>query len=568
MCTGKIHFEGRQGTCWLIAPTRVITAGHCVGPTGSDVIVNLNGIEVPGVVLDCDQALDAAVVEIPQVADLTPLLVCTRPNNTTEAEWNAFGYPGVLDGLVHGLTLGGRIRNFRAGRNDDGDALQLQCDEGGLPHLDHHDEIGDPAQVFSGMSGAAVRVGGDGGPVVGLWLQSPTVLHGVAILVSPMESIVDRFRESLTGVQIRPWDEQPFLDIRLLENGTCRIAAHPFLKDIASAWNVGSGRLKIACDVPRGAAPALQTALLRLIVHAPNITALEFSSHADWQTAAVQAAKSGMPLDNFVAATVVNLLPWSALTASVPPLAMTTERTMEDVARAIHESCDRWILAKLASKIDSVLAEEHTQDLIRFQIAEDLREPMGELWNSWKLMLARDAAILRNFLTLMLTENGEFDVTKRALIAVGPRTLDICLVRLLAYTLAVNCCLPNRLQLSAACPGNLMNTDHAGHACGIEIYKSSRLHLRIGEHSWSTPIVFIPHLDQEFDILMASTRPLSEPSGVTSAVLSSTLPRTLLFTGSKELLDAMAANRATLTSLLHRKGEIFYALQKNYIPQT
>ena len=568
MSSGKIHFEGKQGTCWLISPTRVITAAHCVGPKDSQAMVNLNGTSVQAVVLDRDDALDAAVLEIPAIANPPPPLpVCERPRYAPESRWSAFGFPGVLDAHVLGLTLGGEIRNFYAGRSVSGDALQLQCDEGGLPHLPQLDDHGDAVQVFSGMSGAAVRAGGAAGPVVGLWLQSPTALHGVAIFVSPMESVVGRFRASLLDVVIRPWDDRPFLDIRRLPDGMCRIAAHPSLEEIASTWNVGSRPLRIVCDFPTGDARALQTALLRLILHAPQIAALEFSNHPDWHTAAIQAAKSGMPIDNFTAAAVIDPLPWSALAAPVPPLAMTADCPTLAVARAIHASCNRWTLERLVSEIDRVLAEEHTQELIRFHIAADLRDPMRELWEDWRPMLAGDPAFLGHFLTLMLTEDGDFDVTKRALIAVGPRTLSICLVRLLAYTLAVNCCLPKPFQPSPTIPGNLGHADHAGHACGIEIYQKQRLHLTIGSHEWRTPIVLIPHLEQKSGVVRAAALPLSAQSGVPNAALSSAPPRTWLLTGAKELHDAMSASRAALTALLLQQGEEFYALQKSYLPQ-
>lgn len=569
MSSGKIHFGGKQGTCWLVAATRVITAAHCVGEVGSEAMVDFTGTPVTARVLDRENSLDAAVLEIPADSDHPPPLpVCARPRELAESKWSAFGFAGVLAEHMHGLTLGGQIRDFYATHYVSGDELQLQCDEGGLPHLPQPDDSGDPAQVFSGMSGAAVRVGGPAGPVVGLWLRSPTVLQSVAIFAAPMEWVVGRFRTSLLDVVIRPWDDHPFLDIRRLPNGSiCRIAAHPSLEEIASAWNPGSRPLRIVCDFPRGAEPALQTALLRLILHAPQIAALELSNHADWHAAAIQAARTGMPIDNFTAATVIDPLPWSALAAPVPPQAMTGDRATLDVARAVHESCNRWTLERLVSEIDRVLAEEHTQELIRFHIAADLRDPMRELWETWRTMLAGNPAFLGHFLTLMLTEDGDFDVTKRALIAVGPRTLRICLLRLLAYTLAVNCCLPKPFAPSPHPPGNLGHTDHAGHACGIEIYQKQRLHLTIGGHEWRTPIVLIPHLDQKSGVFRAATLPLSVQPGALSAALSSAPPRTWLLTGAKELHDAMRTSRAALTALLLEQGEEFYALQKSYLPQ-
>lgn len=567
MSSGKIHFDGEQGTCWLITPSRVITAAHCVGAIGTEAVVDFSGTSVTAKVLDRAEDLDAAVLEIPSLANSPPpLAVCERPRDeNAKSQWSSFGFPGVLSEHVLGLTLGGAIRNFRAGRKVAGDALQLQCDEGGLPHLPDLDDHGDQVQVFSGMSGAAVRAGGTAGPVVGLWLQSPTVLHGVAIFVSPMEDVVTRFRSHLFEVAIRPWDDRPFLDIRRLSDGTCRVAAQPSLAEIASAWN-GSQPLRIACDFPTGEVRALQTALLRLVLHTPNIAALEFPNPADWRSAAVQAGRNGMPINDFIAATVIDPLPWSALATPAPPEAMTTDITPEAVARAIHSSCNHWTLGRLASEIDRVLAEEHTQELIRFHIADDLREPMRELWDQWRPILAGDPAFLGHFLTLMLTEEGDFDVTKRALIAVGPRTLSICLVRLLAYTLAVNCCLPKPFQPSGVLPGNLEHAEHAGHACGIEIYQKQRLHLTIDSCQWRTPIVLIPHLYQDSSVMRAAALPLNVQPGAPTSALSSAPPRTWLLTGAKELHDAMSASRAALTDLLRQQSEEFYTLQKRYLP--
>lgn len=567
MSSGKIYFNGSQGTCWLIAPNRVITAAHCVGAAGTEATVNF-GNDVVAKVLDRDDDLDAAVLEIATLdTSAQPLNVCERPRNSATSKWTAFGFPGVLEEHVHGLTVGGTIRNFNARRKVDGDALILQCDEGGSPHLPHLDANGDQAQVFSGMSGSAVCAGEVAGPVVGLWLQSPTALHAVSIYVSPMDRIVERFRESLPDVVVAPWDDAPFLDIRKSDNGTCRVAAFPSLQNIADAWDADSKPLRIACDFSRGESPELQAALLRLVVHAEAIESFEFSNHNEWREAAIQAANNGLPIDNFIATSVINAMPWSALTSRVPLSTTPIELSPADIAKAVHASCNRWTLRRLVSGIDRVLDEVSTAHLIRFDIAADLRDPMREMWRNWLTAFENDPEFLDHFLTLMLTAEGDFNVHKKSLIAAGPRTLPSCLVRLVAYTLAVNCCLQSGFQPSSVPPGNLGNGEHTGHACGIEIHKSKRLHLKISEHEWRTSVVLLPHLEQDASVIHATSLRLNESSDNPNRALSGVLPRTWLLTGAAELHQAMENGRSALTDFLLQKGKEFYMQQKKYLPQ-
>jgi hypothetical protein len=568
MSIGRI-LSPKRGTCWLIAPSRAITAAHCVGSIGTTAEVEFGDSKTMARVLDRDASLDAAILEVGLLINpAPPLSICCRPFGKVTSSWSAFGYPPALDSTMNGLMIGGLIRDFRACRRTVGDTLQLLCDEGGFEHIeDDFDESGDPVQVFAGMSGAAVCATASADRIVGLLVQSPPITLGKVILISPMEQIVERFKASLLDVVVEPWDDTPFLDIRKSDKGACRVTAYPSIENIAVAWDAESKPLRIACDFSRGEAPELQFVLMRLIAHSENIGALEFSNYHEWKDATIQAAKKGLPIDSFDADSAISRKSWSALTAGSPLSSKLIELTQTEIAKEIHGACNRWVFTRLVSELERVLECDSTAELIHFDIAEDLRGPMRELWASWREHLNDSPAFLDHFITLMLTADGDFDVSRTALIAAGPKTLSACLVRLMAFTLAINCCLRGSLQPSKKLPGNLGNAEHTGHACGVQTHNRRHLHLTIIDHVWRTPVVFLPNLHQEATINYAASLPLNESLEKPNTSLSASPPRTWMLTGAAELLQAMGESKGALTSFLGRRGLEFYSQQKSHLPK-
>jgi hypothetical protein len=148
--TCMISGTGDAGTGWLIAPTLVLTALHCVKTTAvqGGTLTARFGAGVAAteftVVIDAqDDALDVCLLRLPASLDADPIAIDSRLPRAGE-NWHAFGYPASKLDLGHSLN---------------GEVQQV------LGHLIHGVDLdlsvapGSHLSDYHGLSGAALMVG-------------------------------------------------------------------------------------------------------------------------------------------------------------------------------------------------------------------------------------------------------------------------------------------------------------------------------------------------------------------------------------------------------------------------
>ena len=148
--TCRVTCGDESGTGWTIAPSRVITARHCVLAALTDgtpinlVFPQIDGASITGTVLAHSEELDVCLLSVAESDSLKPLPL-GLPLPREGEQWETFGYPQGKATLGHRLS--GRVAQVL-----DAPKLKIDIDLSIAPE--------EALQVYKGMSGATVTCDG------------------------------------------------------------------------------------------------------------------------------------------------------------------------------------------------------------------------------------------------------------------------------------------------------------------------------------------------------------------------------------------------------------------------
>ena len=545
------------GTVWMITSTLAVTARHCFDdyPEPRQIKVKFGQIEHEVSILEADVALDIALLNFPHGGQLPPNLgLLARPDRAsplvTTDRWSAFGYAPAIVEAENGSALSGTITNpflEVAGQA----VAQLFCEQGG------GNEVNFRRAIFGGFSGGpivAVRDGQEG--VVAVILEAPPANAEIVIYSRPIDAVWTRFKEHL-DIPVRSWDAKAGrLVICRAANGSLRSNISSNL--LAAAWETNLASLW--CNAVPDEGGPLALAVARLLLHAKSAgqPSLYFAMDQGWKSAVVSYGKHCITTVNFSAGDQVAKFDWRPLTepAPVEGYVFANEAAL---AVYIHRLCDAWTFAQLRDAMIKLWDAHSTIPELHFEIAADIRGKMKPAWTSWVNELKDNPVLLHHFLALLVTERGDHTGDSAG---PGAATLKGCLLKGLAFSLAVCSCRPSLLTLKHPTPGNVGTEALAGHICGVGLYRGALLHLYIGEHDWSTIVVTLPNCEHRWESVMVDRHRLDQATD--DASIKRDAPRHIVLTGDRALMISLGTGLQAFDLELDRRCSALLELQSSY----
>jgi hypothetical protein len=572
MSIGKVSQGGTWGTCWLISPRHAITANHCVGDIGSLVLLEFrdaqdNLLRVDAQVLSKEEILDGALLQFDCDIPLVPLAICGCENISTVpgVQWNGHGFPARAQPVIDRVALHGTIIN-QHGRLSSGfgraPVIQIFCEEGqGVGWISTENSFGQRISYLQGISGGPVCVPNQNNRVIGIIRCSP--FSETTIFATPIYKLMEAFKEHLPGVVLYSWQTDI---IWIQSDPSAPKVVHTNIsgQNIHASWQHGGPVRQLFCNLRPADAGLLVAAILRIALHAPSVTQLIVTKHELWRERFSQLAKDWIPLKQFDAG---QLTPTFTETPAGINHAGGESLSIQEVASMIHATCDRWILDELSDQIERVFASDNSVGIFGFQIALDIRAQMRMMWQEWRQSLEADTLLLHHFLALMVTINGEHDTLSQPVVGAGPRTLDRCILRTLAFSLAVSSCSETLFMPKGLHPGNLSHGAGDGHACGIEVHNGVSLHSALRKIAdWKVRVLLLTHLSCSQRELTATNKRINEPISGSRPTLDRPPIRTLLLPGDQvEMTDAMAQGVDALSLHLADLSSAFSEEQNDYL---
>lgn len=576
MSSVKLVEAGRTvGTAWIISGEFVLTAAHCLHQDTRRAELHSQAGRWEVEVIDRDVALDAALLRLvpPLQPGLPmPLLLSARPPVHVETNWRALGFPDAfLASRPDGFMLDGSVSNFPvagAAYTDQARTwMQLNCNQGGAGgNPSRRTSTGVPVPLFRGASGSPVQVSACGGRVVGMIRRTDQILDERTIYATPIDLVHARFRLAEYGVVIHPWERGVTLAALEPAHGRFVLRASMELERMATVWENEHGALRIACGFNPAQHPELATALLRLAIHAPGSVEMQVLRAQAWQDKARSLEGLWFPAVDLQVNDRLSRIRWTihseAAGASSGLTADEYDATL--AADAIHRACDAWVLSQLNEQIDNLLDLPQAENILGYNVPEDLREQMRVVWNSWHTLLSADPVQLQHFLVLVLAQKCR-DTMVRKLSGVGPLTLRRCLLRGVAFALLANACSLSNYEPAPVGPGNLVCTRYGNaHLCGIEKIGPRNINHLLELPAWSTPVVFLHHLVQSPALSKAMmTRQNHDPDAI-GASISDSFPDALLLGVNPNFVAAVEAGSTALQQYLASRIEQHAQAQDRY----
>lgn len=560
---GKLLVNGApKGTAWMITPNLALTANHCFrgAPAGAELKVRFGLNEHIVQILESDAGLDIALLSFAPGAVLpVNLKLLARPAEAMQPGqvapiWGGFGYPPAIN-EGDGFTMSGKVDDLRWTRYGQ-PAVQLTCEQ-----VTNRPDFN--KAFLGGFSGGpAFAHRDDVSGVFGVILEAPPELAEKVISAVPVEAIIERFPGHL-NVPVKSWDAITGRVVITQGPGTS-VRSNVSFESIDAMWRnrIGGMWCNLEPDIP-GALPG---AVARLLLHAraTGTPVLNLEMPIGWRDKVRAAGKNWIHVEAFKPDALIGGYAWNALNGAVP-VDGTLHADANALAHAIHQYCDLWILRELRTAMIGLLEADSTVEQLRFAIARDLREQMGTLWATWHQQLQANPVLLHHFLALLMTEVGDYDTTTPSGGA-GTVTLFPCLLRALAFSLAVCSCKTKISALKHPAPGNVGTPTLSGHVCGIGLFNGQLLHLGLGSHQWATSVVLIPNCPERWEQIQSTEARFDKVDG--DASLRRDPPRNLVLTGDRELLTALGVSRDAFGAKLEERCKDFAELQQSYAKQS
>ena len=563
------------GTAWMISEELALTAAHCLRQDTTRAEIHLRAGRWEVEVIDRDVDLDAALLRLvpPLQPDLpAPMLLSARPDIHVETGWRALGFPDVfLENRPDGFTLDGSVSDFPVSgtvHTDQARAwMQLNCNQGGAGgNPNRRTSTGAPVPLFRGASGSPVQVSACSGRVVGMIRRTDQVLNERTLYATPVDLVHTRFRLAEYGVVIHPWERGITLAAREAERGRFVLRTSMDLERIATVWEDDHGALRVTCGFNPAQHPELATALLRLAIHAPGSIEMRVLRVEAWQEKARTLVGPWFPAVDLQANDRISRIRWTNHSEAAGASSSLTddEHDATLAADTIHRACDAWVLLQLNEQIDNLLELFRTEDILGYNVPEDLREQMRGVWNSWHTLLSGDPVQLQHFLVLVLTHKCR-DTMVRKLSGAGPLTLRRCLLKGVAFALLANACSLSNYEPALVGSGNLVCTRHGNaHLCGIEKIGPKNINHLLELPDWSTPVVFLHYLVQSPALTRAMMTRQDRDPDVIGASISDSFPDALLLGVNPNFVSAVEAGSTALREYLALRIEQHARAQERY----
>ncbi len=552
-----LYVGGNQtGTAWLMTRSLLCTANHCVASLadGAEVKLNFNGTLVAGVVYRRNVALDIALIRVePDSHEGSPLTLIDRPTTAPHRHrqsWSAIGFPDSVlgyDAKQVSQSIAGTIAEFR-GEKLKSPRMELTCEQGGKLNPEEGSSL-------KGVSGGpvAVRVNDDDQfECVVAFISENTVGSDRTIYATPIDAVLHAFPEIIEQAAIRSWDAARQIPFIVADNdGTFRTNIDRTLLD--SIWSQGKGMRGFRTNIQAGDCTWLASAIERIIVHSPfegsrPSTDLHVTGEAAWQSRCRKCARDWLPIEGQHEQTPISKYRFIEKGSENLPLGGRRFFDRDSLARFLQELCNQWVLDQLCDKMVEVFSDE---SIVGFRFASDIASQMEILWSKWVADF-KDADLLHHFLGLVLTGNGNQSMQRTAA-GVGPETLETCLLRATAFTLAVCTALPPAIHaLKPDVPGNIGDSDMSGHSCGMQARGGKKLNVEMYDrsHRWQTAFVMLPHFSDLWETEAARQARFDRQVNVKGASLTAEPSESVVISGASDLLVAIETGHKELCSAI------------------
>ncbi|WP_421931849.1 ABC-three component system protein [Phenylobacterium sp.] len=296
--------------------------------------------------------------------------------------------------------------------------------------------------------------------------------------------------------------------------------------DVGQIWTSSQARaVELYCPPFPGELGPAAAAAFRLALHSSRFTM--FGNVGEWEAYAVQRS-SGSPHARHLTPPI--------LRAGAPQgIAHSRElMTTSNLATALHQALDAWLLAALDGRIIGFTTDgADPGSVVTVPMAGDVLTRMAGVWAVWRGQFQASPELLNRFLRLMLCARDDEAARDEAQILLGPKKLD-------SITRAVVVCLAiasgwTELGPVADPPGNLTlaratGAPWSGHACGADLIDREPLQLAAARYMWRTEFVVLPMIDTPLEAMLradvaladvgAEQPSLSEAEHATSIMLS------------------------------------------------
>lgn len=566
--------RNQTGTAWLMTRSLLCTANHCVAslPDGADVKLDFNGTSVAGVVHCRNAALDVALIRVdPDSHAGSPLTLIDRPTTAPHRHrqpWSAIGFPkSVLgyDAKQVSQSIGGTIAEFR-GKKLKSPRMELTCVQGGDLALNE----GSP---LKGVSGGPVAVHFDDDDQIAYVvavISESTVRSDRTIYATPIDAILHAFPELIEPAKIRSWDAARQIPFIVADaDGAFRTNIDRTLLD--SIWSQGKGMRGFRTNIQAGDCSWLASAIERIIVHSPfegsrPSTDLHVTGEAAWQARCRKCARDWLPIEGQHEQTPISKYCFIEKGSENLPLGGRRFVDRENLARFLQELCNQWVLDQLCDKMVEVFSDE---SIVGFRFAADIASQMEALWSNWVADFKGNADLLHHFLGLVLTGNGNQSMQRTAA-GVGPETLETCLLRATAFTLAVCTALPPAIHsLKSDVPGNIGDSGMSGHSCGMQARGGKKLNVEMHDrsHRWQTAFVMLPHFSDLWETEAARQARFDQQVNVKGASLTAEPSESVVISGTTDLLVAIETGHADLCRVLAQLCDSSASTERSFVEE-